>query len=74
MHKVYQTIERNEMRLVEQDRRDAIKQEWQQLAIVIDRLLLLIFLFTTITVTFTIMLHGPQAQVYAEEPTPAPPA
>ncbi|XP_064614604.1 neuronal acetylcholine receptor subunit alpha-10-like [Liolophura sinensis] len=74
MHKVYQTIERNEMRLVEQDRRDAIKQEWQQLAIVIDRLLLLIFLFTTITVTFTIMLHGPQAQVYSEEPTPAPPA
>ena len=37
LNKVYQTIERNEVRLAEQDRRDAIKLEWQQVALVIDR-------------------------------------
>ena len=37
LSKVYQTIERNEIRLAEQDRKDAIKLEWQQVALVIDR-------------------------------------
>ena len=37
LNKVYQTIERNDARLAEQDRRDAIKLEWQQVALVIDR-------------------------------------
>jgi len=37
LNKVYQTIERNEVRLAEQDRKDAIKLEWQQVALVIDR-------------------------------------
>ena len=30
LHKVYQTIEKNEIRLADQDRRDQIKLEWQQ--------------------------------------------
>lgn len=40
LNKVYQTIERNEARLADQDRRESIKIEWQQLALVIDRLVL----------------------------------
>ena len=44
LHKVYQTIEKNEIRLAEQDRRDHIKLEWQQVALVVDRLLLWIFI------------------------------
>ena len=37
LNKVYLTIERNDQRLAEQDRRDAIKLEWQQMALVLDR-------------------------------------
>lgn len=37
LNKVYQTIEKNEIRLAEQDRRDTIKLEWQQVALVVDR-------------------------------------
>ncbi|KAG7175595.1 putative nicotinic acetylcholine receptor alpha 10-like [Homarus americanus] len=34
LNKVYQTIEKNEIRLAEQDRRDTIKLEWQQVALI----------------------------------------
>ena len=37
LNKVYTAIERNEVRLADQDRKDAIKLEWQQLALIIDR-------------------------------------
>lgn len=37
LSKVYQHIERNEARLAEQDRKDVIKLEWQQVALVVDR-------------------------------------
>lgn len=37
LNKVYQHIERNEVRLADQDHKDAIKIEWQQVALVIDR-------------------------------------
>ncbi|KAH3755061.1 hypothetical protein DPMN_189744 [Dreissena polymorpha] len=56
LRKVYQTIERNEIRISEQDRRDVIRQEWQQLALVIDRLMLIIFIFATVTVTLVVMV------------------
>ncbi|XP_013408627.1 neuronal acetylcholine receptor subunit alpha-10-like [Lingula anatina] len=56
LQKVYQTIERNEMRLAEQDRRDAIKLEWQQVAQVVDRLLLYIFVLTTVMVTMVTII------------------
>ncbi|XP_064613958.1 neuronal acetylcholine receptor subunit alpha-10-like [Liolophura sinensis] len=59
LQKVYQTIERNEMRLVDSDRRDAIKQEWQQVALVVDRLLLWCFVLVTLTLTLAIMLQAP---------------
>jgi hypothetical protein len=37
LNKVYQHIERSEARLADQDRKDVIKLEWQQVALVIDR-------------------------------------
>ncbi|XP_005092237.1 acetylcholine receptor subunit beta [Aplysia californica] len=59
---VYQTIEKNEMRLEDQDRRDAIKNEWQQLAMVIDRLLLFFFIMLTAGITLALILPGYYAQ------------
>ncbi|VDI17641.1 neuronal acetylcholine receptor subunit alpha-10-like [Mytilus galloprovincialis] len=57
LHKVNQTIERNEVRLAEQDRRDYIRQEWQQLALVIDRMLMFIFILGLFL--YTIALFSP---------------
>ncbi|KAI8774626.1 acetylcholine receptor subunit beta, partial [Biomphalaria glabrata] len=62
LQKVYQTIEKNEIRLEDQDRKDAIKIEWQQLALVIDRLLLVIFVVFTIAITLALILPGYYAQ------------
>ena len=56
LRKVYQTIERNEMRLQEQDRKDILKQEWQQLALVMDRMLLLIFVIFTTTMALVVLV------------------
>ncbi|RUS71039.1 hypothetical protein EGW08_021197, partial [Elysia chlorotica] len=58
LQKVYQTIEKNEMRLEDQDRRDAIKNEWQQLALVIDRLLLFLFLAFATAISMALILPG----------------
>ena len=56
LHKVNVTIERNEMRLADQDRKDYIKLEWQQVAIVIDRTLMLCFLILLIAVTMSLLI------------------
>ncbi|CAG5123057.1 unnamed protein product, partial [Candidula unifasciata] len=63
LQKVYQTIEKNEMRLEDQDRKDSIKNEWQQLALVIDRLLLFIFIVFTAGITLALILPGYYAQM-----------
>ncbi|GMT18412.1 hypothetical protein PFISCL1PPCAC_9709, partial [Pristionchus fissidentatus] len=55
MKNVHATIERNEMRQVERDRRDATKLEWEQVAMVLDRFLLVVFVVATTTVTFVIL-------------------
>ncbi|GMR41039.1 hypothetical protein PMAYCL1PPCAC_11234, partial [Pristionchus mayeri] len=55
MRNVHATIERNEMRQVERDRRDATKLEWEQVAMVLDRFLLVVFVVATTTVTFVIL-------------------
>ena len=66
LQKVYQTIEHNESRLAEQERKDKLKQEWQQLALVVDRLLLLCFGIVTLTTTLSLLCppeaarHPPQ--------------
>ncbi len=62
LQKVYQTIEKNEIRLGEQDRRDVIRLEWHQLALIIDRLLLLVFIVTTLAITCGILLHAPHSR------------
>ncbi|XP_066949049.1 neuronal acetylcholine receptor subunit alpha-10-like isoform X1 [Macrobrachium rosenbergii] len=62
LNKVYQTIEKNEMRLGEHDRKEATRVEWQQVALVCDRFLLGCFLLSTTIATTTILFsspHGP---------------
>ena len=59
LQKVYQTIERNEMRVLEQDKRDAIKLEWQQVAQIADRVLLLCFVSATVTITGVVLFQSP---------------
>uniref|UniRef100_A0AC35EXM4 Neurotransmitter-gated ion-channel transmembrane domain-containing protein n=1 Tax=Panagrolaimus sp. PS1159 TaxID=55785 RepID=A0AC35EXM4_9BILA len=49
------TIERNEMRLAEKDRRNAAELEWQQVALVLDRFLLVVFVIGTLITSLTIL-------------------
>lgn len=62
LHRVHETMERNEMRIAEQERKDAIRGEWEQVAMVCDRMLLAIFIIATATSTFLLLSsspHGP---------------
>lgn len=62
LNKVYETIERHEARLADQERQDNIRSEWQQVSVVCDRFLMGIFLLATTFVTFFILFsspHGP---------------
>ena len=52
------------MRLAEQDRRDAMKIEWQQVGLIVDRFLLCIFVIVTVTVTLVIMLRAPHGRQF----------
>ena len=64
LHKVQQTIENNEMRLAGADRREVIKVEWQQVALVVDRVLLTLFMGLTIGVTLGIVLQSPHSRTF----------
>lgn len=64
LNKVHQTIEKNEIRLAEQDRRDTIRLEWQQVALVVDRFLLWIFIISTIGATFGILYKSPHTKLF----------
>uniref|UniRef100_A0A914QNY0 Uncharacterized protein n=1 Tax=Panagrolaimus davidi TaxID=227884 RepID=A0A914QNY0_9BILA len=55
LNKVHATIERNEMRLAEKDRRNAAELEWQQVALVLDRFLLVVFVIGTLITSLTIL-------------------
>ncbi|XP_021921237.1 neuronal acetylcholine receptor subunit alpha-10-like isoform X1 [Zootermopsis nevadensis] len=57
LNKVNHTIERNELRVTEQEHRDVTEREWKQVALVCDRFLLWVFLLTT-AVTTTVILCG----------------
>uniref|UniRef100_T1J4J6 Neurotransmitter-gated ion-channel ligand-binding domain-containing protein n=1 Tax=Strigamia maritima TaxID=126957 RepID=T1J4J6_STRMM len=62
LNKIYQTIERNEVRQAGQDRRDHVRIEWQQVSLVCDRFLLATFVVITAVATFAILFsspHGP---------------
>ncbi|XP_061186001.1 ligand-gated ion channel 4-like [Saccostrea echinata] len=58
LQRVNKTIDRNDQRMAEQDRRDVIKNEWQQLALVIDRLLLVLFIIIVICSTLSLLVPG----------------
>ncbi|XP_065556207.1 neuronal acetylcholine receptor subunit alpha-10-like isoform X4 [Artemia franciscana] len=62
--KVAQALERNEYRLNEQDKKEAIKLEWQQVALVIDRFLLWIFIIATVGSTFGILYMSPHTKLF----------
>ena len=55
---ISESIAQNEMRLIEQDRRDAIKLQWQQVAVVVDRLLMFLFVSLTVGITLGLTLQG----------------
>lgn len=55
---ISESIIKNEKRLVEQDKRDDIKLQWQQVALVMDRLLLTIFVTLTVGVTLGLGLQS----------------
>lgn len=62
LNKVYETIERHEARLADQERQENIRSEWQQVSVVCDRFLMGMFLLATTFVTFFILFsspHGP---------------
>lgn len=57
--KVHGTIERNERRLLDQDRRERTELEWKRVAMVSDRALLGLFFLTTIISTAVILCGAP---------------
>ena len=62
LNKVHQTIEKNEARQADQDRRDTIRKEWQQLALIMDRLLLVCFVILTTSISLALILPGYASQ------------
>lgn len=61
-HCLQQSLLRNEMRLAEQDRRDIVRTEWQQIALVCDRLLLVVFSIVTVLFSVVIIGQAPNAR------------
>ncbi|KAK3603140.1 hypothetical protein CHS0354_042963, partial [Potamilus streckersoni] len=59
LNKVSNTIEKNETRLAEQEYRDIVRLQWQQVAQVVDRLLLSIFMGITLITIFGVMFRAP---------------
>ncbi|XP_076323279.1 neuronal acetylcholine receptor subunit alpha-10-like [Tachypleus tridentatus] len=60
--KIYETVERNEMRVAEKARKENIKTEWHQTSLVCDRLWLALFLIVSTVMTLLVLLsspHGP---------------
>lgn len=55
---ISESIQKNELRMHDAESRDKLKREWQQMALVVDRLLLIIFIFLTVGVTAGILLQG----------------
>ncbi|XP_053975599.1 neuronal acetylcholine receptor subunit alpha-10-like isoform X5 [Hylaeus volcanicus] len=65
--RVHATIERNERRLVEQDRRERMELDWKQVALVSDRALLWLFFLTTIVSTTVILCGSPPTTNIAKQ-------
>lgn len=65
LNKVHESIERNDIRLMDQERREMTELEWKQMSIVLDRLLLVIFVLITVVSTTTILCRSPGAEATA---------
>ena len=59
LQRVYQTIERNDIRLAEHDKRESIRLEWEQVAQITDRFLLFWFVLATLTITGIVLFWSP---------------
>ncbi|CAL8102703.1 unnamed protein product [Orchesella dallaii] len=64
LYRINETLEKNENRMDDQERKDLLKLEWQQAALVIDRLLLWIFVIATIGATFGILYMSPHTKLF----------
>lgn len=65
LNRLYQTLEKNDLRIAEQDRLDVIKLEWQQVALVLDRFLLWVFIISTLGATFGILYMSPHTKLFS---------
>uniref|UniRef100_A0AAU6PBR6 Nicotinic acetylcholine receptor alpha5 n=1 Tax=Protohermes xanthodes TaxID=1452977 RepID=A0AAU6PBR6_9NEOP len=63
LNNINATIERNEHRLSEQERRDIIELEWKQVSLVLDRVLLAVFFLITTITTAVILCGSPPTPV-----------
>lgn len=64
LNKLCQTIDRGDLRLADDDRRHANRIEWQQVSVVVDRLLLVVFTVGTVAITVGILLHAPHSRLF----------
>ncbi|CAG9860952.1 unnamed protein product [Phyllotreta striolata] len=62
LNKVHASIDKNDRRMTDQDRKEQTELEWKQTSIVLDRVLLAIFLLITIISTTTILCRSPKDQ------------
>ncbi|CAH1124213.1 unnamed protein product [Ceutorhynchus assimilis] len=60
LNRIQQNIEKNEIRVSDQERKELTELEWKQTSIVLDRLLLGAFFFITIITSTTILCRSPQ--------------
>ena len=64
LHKVHETIERNEIRLERLDEKEVVKLEWNLVAIIVDRCLLWLFVIITLAITIGIIFNSPHAHEF----------
>ncbi|KAL3115765.1 hypothetical protein niasHT_007770 [Heterodera trifolii] len=62
--RLQEVIERNELRLVEKDRRNAEKIEWQQVALVLDRFFLVLFSIGTALVLMLLLFNDQKSKTH----------
>lgn len=62
LNKVHASIDRNEQRVTEQERRELTELEWKQASLVLDRLLFTVFFLITVITTSAILCGGPAHQ------------
>ncbi|GAB6032036.1 hypothetical protein CHUAL_010405 [Chamberlinius hualienensis] len=55
LNKIYETIDKSDIRCAEQDRKETIKSEWQQVALVCDRFLFTVLALVMAVATFALL-------------------